>query len=517
MKKITIGSRGSDLALWQANYVKGKLEELGHEVEIHIIKTQGDRIQHLSLDKLEGKGFFTKEIEDSLLSGEVDLAVHSHKDLPTENPPGLKIAAVSDREDASELILVRKECVDATKKFSFKENSVVGTSSARRKSQLLSYRPDAQIKDIRGNVPTRINKLRSGDFDAILIAAAGVKRLKLDLSDLHVEQPDKREFIPAPAQGVLALQIREDDKEMESILAQINVVETANQISVERKVLNLLEGGCHLPLGSYCINDKGTYKVWTAMAETWDAFPKRVYLEGDTIGGMAETILQKLKNNSTKSVFITRDLTEDSYFKKAMDAYTYPVHGNALITIEPIAYGEFPETDWIFFSSKHGVTNFFKQSPKIGEKVRFGVTGLGTEGALRKHGHKAVFVGQGGDMELVGQHFSKLCEGESVLFPQPKKSNRTIQKQLSGNTTIYDLHVYDTERVVEAEVPETEVAVLTSPTNAEVYLKLVKNRAKYLIAIGTSTAGRLDELGVTDYIISNSPEEVGLGEAVFSL
>lgn len=517
MRKIVIGSRGSDLALWQANYVKSQLEALEYEVEIHIIKTQGDRIQHLSLDKLEGKGFFTKEIEESLLSKEVDLAVHSHKDLPTENPPGLKIAAVSERENASELILVRKECVDFTKKFSFKENAVVGTSSARRKSQLLSYRPDAQIKDIRGNVPTRINKLRSGDFDAILIAAAGVKRLGLDLSDLHIEQPDTREFIPAPAQGVLALQIREDDRKMEAVLSRINIVETANQISIERKVLNLLEGGCHLPLGSYCINDNGTYKVWTAMANTWDTFPKRVYMEGISVEGMAEGILNKLRSTDTKSVFITRGLTDDNYFKRAMDAYGYSVIGNALITIEPIVYGNFPETDWIFFSSKHGVSNFFKQNPVIGEKVKFAVTGLGTEGALRNYGYKAIFVGQGGDMELVGKQFSKLCEGESVLFPQPKKSNRTIQKQLSSDTIIHDLHVYDTERITEAIVPETEVAVLTSPTNAEVYLNLVEKKAKHIIAIGTSTAGRLEELGIKGFVISNSPEEVGLAEAVFSL
>lgn len=517
MRKIVIGSRGSDLALWQANHVKDQLQALGHEVEIHIIKTQGDRIQHLSFDKLEGKGFFTKEIEESLLSKAVDLAVHSHKDLPTEHPAGLKIAAVSEREDASELILVRKECMDLTKKFSFKENAIVGTSSARRKSQLLSYRPDAQIKDIRGNVPTRINKLRSGDFDAILIAAAGVKRLGLDLGDLHVEQPDKREFIPAPAQGVLALQIRENDQEMESVLSKIDVLETAQQISVERKVLNLLQGGCQLPLGAHCINDNGTYKAWTAMAKTWDTFPKRIYLEGTSFEGMAETILSKLNDNSTKSVFITRDLTEDSYFKRAMDAYNYPVTGNALITIEPIAYGDFPETDWIFFSSKHGVTHFFKQNPHVGTHMKFGVTGLGTEAALKKHGHKAAFIGQGGDMELVGKHFAKLCDGENVLFPQPKKSNQTIQKQLSANTIIHDLHVYDTERIKEAEVPETEVAVLTSPTNAEVYLKLVEKRARHIIAIGTSTAGRLEELGMEGFIISNSPEEAGLAEAVFSI
>ena len=153
--KITIGSRGSDLALWQAHHVKNRLEQLGAEVTIKIIKTQGDRIQHLSFDKMEGKGFFTKEIEAALLAEEIDLAVHSHKDLETTQPQGLIIAAVSEREDPSELILVRKECVDLNQPLDFKEGAIVGTSSARRKSQLLNIRPDIQIKDLRGNVPPR--------------------------------------------------------------------------------------------------------------------------------------------------------------------------------------------------------------------------------------------------------------------------------------------------------------------------------------------------------------------------
>lgn len=154
--KITIGSRGSDLALWQAHHVKDRLIGLGADVEIKIFKTQGDKIQHLSLDKLEGKGFFTKELEDALLSNEIDLAVHSHKDLPTVSPEGLIIAAVSEREDPSELILIRKDAVDDSLEFSFKKNAIVGTSSARRKAQLISFRNDVEIKDIRGNVPTRI-------------------------------------------------------------------------------------------------------------------------------------------------------------------------------------------------------------------------------------------------------------------------------------------------------------------------------------------------------------------------
>lgn len=249
---IRIGTRGSDLALWQANFVKFSLEKLGQEVEIHIIQTQGDKIQDLSFDKLEGKGFFTKEIEQALLENQVDLAVHSHKDLETTFPKGLTIGAVSDREDPSELLLFRKECVDENQIWNLKRNSIIGTSSARRKSQILAQRPDLIIKDLRGNVPTRINKLREGYYDAILLAKAGVNRLELDLSDLRCETLSPTEFIPAPAQGVLGLQIRNDDVELAIVLKHLNHKKTQGKIEIERAILKQMEGGCQLPLGVYC-------------------------------------------------------------------------------------------------------------------------------------------------------------------------------------------------------------------------------------------------------------------------
>ncbi|MEC8603971.1 MAG: hydroxymethylbilane synthase, partial [Bacteroidota bacterium] len=177
--KIKIGSRGSDLALWQANFVKNQLENLGQEVEINIIKTKGDKIQHLSFDKIEGKGFFTKEIEQALLEKKVDLAVHSHKDLETNSPSGLSVVAVSEREDPSELLLINKDAVDHTQLWDLKKGAIVGTSSARRKSQMLFFREDVTIKDLRGNVPTRVKKLKNGNYDAILLAYAGVSRLGL--------------------------------------------------------------------------------------------------------------------------------------------------------------------------------------------------------------------------------------------------------------------------------------------------------------------------------------------------
>jgi len=294
-RKIIIGSRGSDLALWQAHHVEAQLKALGQEVEIKIIKTQGDKIQHLSFDKMEGKGFFTKELEDKLLSGEIDLAVHSHKDLPTEHPEGLIIAAVSEREDPRDLLLIRKEKTDAAMKFDLVENGIVGTSSARRKSQLLHHRPDVQIKDLRGNVPTRINKLREGGYDAIMLAAAGVERLKLDLSDFHVLKLDPLEFIPAPAQGVLGLQIREADLGVAKIIDQLNDKAVARRIGVERRILNLFEGGCQMPLGAYCVEFDDKLVVKACVADAWDSPVRISEKTGTEIEALAQETVASLK------------------------------------------------------------------------------------------------------------------------------------------------------------------------------------------------------------------------------
>ena len=261
MTLIKIGTRGSDLALWQANFVKSELQKLGCNVEINIIKTQGDKIQHLSFDKLEGKGFFTKEIEDALLSEAVDLAVHSHKDLETNQPEGLEVVAVSDRANPADILLIQKDAYDASKNLGLKEGAIVGTSSARRKALLTAFRPDAKIKDLRGNVPTRIDKLRQRNYDAIILAKAGVSRLEIDLSDFHVEVLKPQEFIPAPAQGVLGLQIRLNDEKTRAVVSKMNNPDVKSLINIERGVLNKLNGGCQLPLGVYAEKIDGKFEV----------------------------------------------------------------------------------------------------------------------------------------------------------------------------------------------------------------------------------------------------------------
>ena len=295
-KNIIIGTRGSHLALWQARFVQSELAKIGINAELKIIQTQGDRIQDLSFEKLEGKGFFTKEIEDALLRGEVDIAVHSMKDLPTSQPQGLKIGAVSYRENPSDWLLIRNECVVENAVFKLAKNAKVGTSSARRKAQLLDFCPDIQLLDLRGNVPTRIQKLRDGGYDAIVLAAAGLTRLDINLEGIRLIELNPREFVPAPAQGVLALQYNLENREMGHILSKLHHPEVARCTNIERRVLQLAEGGCHLPLGVYCEQDTdGNFHVWAAMAPTWDGELKTIQLSSTTNYQLAEKIMFQLK------------------------------------------------------------------------------------------------------------------------------------------------------------------------------------------------------------------------------
>ena len=524
-RKLIIGTRGSQLALWQANFVKDRLAEIGVEAELKIIKTQGDIIQHLRLDKLEGKGFFTKELEEELLSSQIDLAVHSHKDLPTVNPPGLIIAAVSEREDPSEVIIIHKDCVDLTKRFSLKHNASVGTSSNRRKAQLLSVRPDLEFSDLRGNLQTRIQKLRDERYDAIVLAKAGVSRIEMDLSDFHLEEIAPVEIIPAPAQGVLAIQIRESDQELFDILQAINCEAVAKTIAVERKVLNMFDAGCHAPLGSYCRENNGFYECWTSIAEDNEDFPDRFYIKSDTTEGMAQAIFDKYNKDRKlpSSVFISRDLDENSYLAKWLKKHKIEIDARSLIKIYPTinTLDSFilKSADWIFFNSKNAIEHFFNLNPVILKKTKIAVLGRGSESTLRKFGRIADFSGDdlGISTEDIAKEFAKIVDGQTVFIPRAKDSLMSIQKSLTENTKVIDMPIYET--VLEENVSKTNANVLifTSPSNVEAYFNenLVDPDQK-IICIGYSTAKAIEDLGLK-YTLPFSPDEMGLAEAVFGL
>jgi hydroxymethylbilane synthase len=522
-RKLIIGTRGSELALWQANFVKDRLAENNIEAELKIIKTQGDRILNLSFDKLEGKGFFTKELEEELLEGTIDLAVHSHKDLPTENPPGLIIAAVSEREDPSELLLILKDCVDVHQKLSVKYGGIVGTSSNRRKAQLLALRPDLEIQDLRGNVPTRVGKLRSESYDAIMIAKAGAHRLGLDLSEFHVEELAPTELIPAPAQGVMAIQIREVDTYLFDGLQVLNHPNVAEELAVERKLLQLFGGGCHLPLGCYCRKVGANYQVFTSKADDGEQFPDRLFLEADTTEGLAEKIVPYFAKNRKffSSVFISRDLSEKSYFRRAIEKLGTTVEARSLIRTVPVITKLDPyilhNVDWIFFTSKNGVEYFFDLKPQLPKHVKFGVIGAGSENALRHYGHFADYTGEGVDMVDVANDFAQLANGLTVAFPGAENPMRSIHQALSADTKIIDLPVYETVLLEDVEPTYADVIIFTSPSNVDAYFadNLLEPGQK-VMAIGKSTGRKLDEMGIK-YKLPFSPDEVGLAEAVFGL
>ncbi len=243
---VTIGTRGSQLALWQASFIKKQLAHHFPDIEVNlkIIKTTGDTIQNRSLLGL-GKGVFTKEIEIALLDGEIDLAVHSLKDLPTDLPEGLCIAAIPTREDPRDVLVTStgfplEDLLNGAK---------IGTTSPRRKAQLLHIRPDLQVVDVRGNVDTRIRKLEETDLDGIILAAAGIKRLLKE--EIITQYFDIEQMVPAVGQGALAVEAREGDSDIEKLLAPLNDFTTVAEITAERTVLESLGGGCQLPIGAY--------------------------------------------------------------------------------------------------------------------------------------------------------------------------------------------------------------------------------------------------------------------------
>ncbi len=521
MKKIIIGTRGSELALWQANYTLEKLNAIGLDAELKIIRTQGDAIQHLSFDKLEGKGFFTKEIEEALLNKEIDLAVHSHKDLPTTSPEGLMIAAVSEREDPSELLLIRKDKVDKRQKFSLSENALVGSSSARRKSQLLAFRPDIELSDLRGNVPTRIQKLRDKKYDAILLAAAGVHRLQLPLNEFHVERLSPLEFIPAPAQGVLAWQIRSDDKELLTELQKLHHREVAECIQIERKVLNLFDGGCQLPLGAYCSKEEGVFKIHVAKAQAWNSVPRYLYAE-NTKGGVsfAESIVFQLSKEESKKIFITRETAANDTLSHLLTTQGHHLRGVSFIRFQPISFDHVPSAEWIFFSSKNAVRYFFEQV-HIPPAAKYAAIGKATAAALSKYVSSIDFYGESNDTIEIGKQFADKVKSGKVLFPQSTNGLRTVQKQFANPQQLTDLAVYETlPMMVDAEddIYNSDLLIFTSPSNVDSFLQQHKISQKHqLIAMGKSTAKQLEKRGYKEIYIPPTPDDIGLAQIITQL
>lgn len=298
-EKLVIGTRGSKLALWQSEYIKGLVEEItGLPVELMIIKTTGDKILDVPLAKVGGKGLFTKEIEVELLAGTVDLAVHSMKDVPTDLPEGLAICGMPKRVDPRDVI-VSGAGYDLE---SLPQGAKLGTSSLRRRSQVVAMRPDLEIVDVRGNLDTRMNKAENGELDAVILAAAGITRLGWEERITHYIPTEQ--MVSAVGQGAIGIEIREDDEFMQGVCTALTDAETMLCVTAERVVMNRLEGGCQVPIGAYA-RIEGDKLVMDAFVGSVDGNEiLRDQLIGETTDpvGLGEAMVDKLRTMGADKV-----------------------------------------------------------------------------------------------------------------------------------------------------------------------------------------------------------------------
>ncbi|MBG0789399.1 MAG: hydroxymethylbilane synthase [Desulfovibrionaceae bacterium] len=276
MNTLTIATRGSALALWQANHIKDLLmaEHPGLSVDLLKIKTKGDKILDVPLAKVGGKGLFVKEIEEALLDGRAHIAVHSMKDVPTALPDGLEVGIIPEREASTDTLLsVKYEGLAG-----LPEGALVGTSSLRRQSQLAALRPDLRVESLRGNLDTRIKKLLNGDFDAIVVATAGLNRLKLSAPRQEVLGPP--EFLPAVAQGALGIEYRTDNAEVRAMLDFLDHQPTKYQVLAERGFLTGLDGGCQVPIAAWSVLEGDTVRLTGFVADVDGSRPIRMEAQG---------------------------------------------------------------------------------------------------------------------------------------------------------------------------------------------------------------------------------------------
>lgn len=305
MARLRIGSRGSQLALWQANHISALLRDRGYDVELEIIKTTGDKITDVALAKVGTKGMFTKEIEEALADGRVDLAVHSLKDLPTEMQPGFEIAAITKRENPRDVFVSRNYAAIED----LPQGARVGTSSLRRQAQIKALRADLDIYPLRGNVDTRLRKLNSGEYDAIILAAAGVTRLGLTAMVKQIIPPEV--MCPAAGQGALGIEIRLGDEVTRRQLAFLDDAAARATTTSERALLNQLGGGCQVPIGAFAEIHHG-----------------RLHLQGVVANPDGSEVLREARDGDDPEKLGAE--LGDSLLRKGGDAILQAVYGQAV-------------------------------------------------------------------------------------------------------------------------------------------------------------------------------------------
>jgi hydroxymethylbilane synthase len=533
--KLIVGSRGSTLALWQARRVAARLEAMGAACEIRIIKTTGDKMTDVPLAKVGGKGLFTKEIEEALLAGEIDLAVHSLKDLPTVVPEGLTVAAIPEREDPRDALLGKPfEALAAGMK--------VGTSSLRRAAQLKNLVPGLVIEDLRGNLDTRVRKLEEGQYDAIVLAAAGLSRLGWE--DKISDRLEPTMVCPAAGQGALAIETRDHGPAFELCRALDDAPARA-AVTAERALLAALGGGCQAPIGAHAFQVEDRLHLMAVVLDPETGAEIRAAIEGSEpeVMGMelartmledgARAILEKVHGHpmplAGQRVVVTRARKQSSVLTEMLASLGAEVVELPVIEFAPMEF-EAPawkDYDWAIFTSANAVEALFSRlAPEKGP--RLAAIGPATADALRAVGLEpdiiaGIHVAEG----VVDALANTPLEGKRVLLPRAAVARDVIPAELSARGASVDvLPVYRT--VVPAELAARAAAVfggarkpdwvtLTSGSTVKNLLAAVGGEmleGVKLASIGPVTSETARRHGLRVTLEASSPTMEALAEAM---
>lgn len=466
---LRIGSRGSQLALWQARRIAARLAELGVETAIEIIRTTGDKITDVPLARVGSKGLFTKEIEEALLEGRIDLAVHSLKDLPVELPPGLALAAVPERDSPFDAVVGKR--LDE-----LPAGALVGTSSLRRAAQLRRLRPDLLIEDIRGNLDTRLRKLDEGRYDAILLASAGLRRLGWEARIAEILPPER--MCPAVGQGALAVETRQAPDSAFEICARLDDRAARIAVEAERALLGALGGGCQVPLGAFAelrddrlllravVADPAGAEIFARLEEGSPGDPQELgrraaekLLESGALRIVA-LVNPRALPLAGQTVVVTRARQQAGALSQRLRALGAEVIELPLIEFEPVEFTP-PDWDsyhWAIFTSANGVAFFFeKVRPRPGPRLC--AIGPATAAALRARGLEPDIVPPEFVAESAVEALRQAgAEGKRVLLARAEEARDVIPAELARmGATVDLLAVYRTAMPQDIEQKAREM------------------------------------------------------------
>ncbi|MCX7729172.1 MAG: hydroxymethylbilane synthase [Bacteroidia bacterium] len=535
-KKIIIGTRGSDLALWQARFAQQLLSSKNITSELKIIVTSGDKNQTWlsNFDKSEGKNFFTKEIEEALLNKEIDLAVHSFKDVEStsldEIHHPLVIAGLSKRHAANDVLILHRHAVDKTQMFNIQPYAKIGTSSARRYAQLHTFRPDIEILPLRGNVPTRIEKLKQQQYDGIILARAGIERVAIDLKEYFIYPLPLYCFVPAAGQGIIAFQIRREDETLYRVIQSFSDKNSEVCSKIERSIMKEIGGGCSVPVGVLCEKKDNRFRLYLSINEDKHStsvqnileheYPAEIIRKGKE---SVQKILQFIENPVSKKIFISKHLDETSYLKKLAEKLKWELVAKPLIQTNLLPnISDIPECDWIFFNSKNAVKHFFQlqeSTEKIKNKKLAALSDV-TAQHIEKYGYSVHFIGTENDVNKTAQEFAKICTSQRVLFPCSIISYQTIENAIKTNCQVIHFPIYQT---VEQPVQFTETfdcLIFTSPSNVRSFFHFntISDSAK-IIAMGESSKSEILKYGMeeTKITLPFLYNDIGIAAALLNI